>query len=346
MGCFIKPSPPEGSGNGVEPNVAFVTSTTRPATALMGLDDADRWCMDAAAHASPPLEGTYKALLSSSVENARDRVAAASGWVRVDGKPFIDRIEDALLLDEVYYPLRIDENGADLLEGAPLSIHWVATGSNEAGMLDVENNCKGFTGTGAIRLGYPDAAGNTWMAGTLLNCTQATMVHLYCLGVDREARIAAPKATGPRIFVTATELTGDATLAGLDMRCTDDATRAGLTGDFHAVTASAASSAFVHAGGTGKTWVRIDGVEVTSDLVSFQAPISVRADGKYRASGKVWTGAMDPATLGTSTCLDWTYGAFDESAYGGDSVRSNPFAFGQVMSSCNMPSSVYCAEAQ
>ena len=347
-GCFIKPDPPGTPPNGgVPPNIAFVTSNARPVTEITSIAFADQWCMEAAGAAS--LEGTFKAWLSSATENARDRLGSARGWVRVDGKPFIDLIEDALLAKRMYYPLRIDENGNDIITSLPPVIHWAATGTNDMGIVDrpltgtSTNDCGGYTGTGAIRAGYPDGAGREWTAGTLLNCSSTLMMHVYCLQTDRVSEVDAPIATGRRIFASGTPMPAGAGLAAFDSRCMADAVGASLTGEFRAAVATSTMSALERVGGP-QPWTRVDGVEATSDLMEFQAPINVTAAAVYLEEGGAWNGAMTPIALGTETCFDWTMSVPDEFGRVGDIARSTSAGFGATQTACNSANTVYCVE--
>lgn len=336
------------------PNIAFVTSEARPVTQITGLVYADAWCNEAAANASPPLEGTFRAWLSSSSENARDRFGTARGWVRVDGKPFADSIDDLVLDRRLYYPLRIDENGDDvLLEDPFANMTPVATGTNELGNVarnqsaEVEN-CGDWTGggTGTIRLGYHDAGGSAWTAGSLRSCDASVMARIYCLGSDRESQVDSPPVQGARIFVTEDGATADLGIAGFDTRCAAEASAGGLDGEFHALVATSAESALSRVGGAQSTWTRVDGVVVTSDFVSFSAPVAVSARGVYLAKGPVWTGSMSAAEAGTETCANWSSADF-ESALAGELERSTASAFGGAMSRCDSlnPTRLYCAEA-
>src|SRR5206468_3194505 len=73
------------------PNYAFVTSQRVP-TRFQPLEVADSRCNDAAAAAGLP--GEYRAWLSTAAHYARDRLAGARGWIRTDGAPFADTVDD------------------------------------------------------------------------------------------------------------------------------------------------------------------------------------------------------------------------------------------------------------
>jgi len=77
-----------------QPNIAFVTSAKYVGGQFGGLDAADKECARLALAARLP--GTYKAWLSTSTEDAIDRLGSARGWVRVDGKPFADERKEII----------------------------------------------------------------------------------------------------------------------------------------------------------------------------------------------------------------------------------------------------------
>jgi hypothetical protein len=70
-------------------NFVFVTSSAHAPIELgPDLGAADAICAARATEANLP--GTYVAWLSTSTRQARDRLAGARGWVRVDGRPVAD----------------------------------------------------------------------------------------------------------------------------------------------------------------------------------------------------------------------------------------------------------------
>jgi hypothetical protein len=72
-------------------NIAFGTYHGTPSS-VGGLDGGDALCNAEAADAGLP--GTYVAYLSTSAVDAIDRIGGSRGWVRPDGRPFVDRPED------------------------------------------------------------------------------------------------------------------------------------------------------------------------------------------------------------------------------------------------------------
>lgn len=96
----------------------------------MGVAGADAMCVDRARAANLP--GTYRAWVSSQTENAKDRLGGARGWIRTDGRPFADRIEDALV-GNFFFPPRLDETGADL------GFVWIQNATQASGIYDSNN---------------------------------------------------------------------------------------------------------------------------------------------------------------------------------------------------------------
>src|SRR5207249_1446674 len=89
-------------------NLAFVSSATYTPGAIGGAAAADATCNALATSAGLP--GTYVAWLSTTTQNAVDRVSGARGWVRIDGLPIAD-LPTALGV-QLWYTLGVDQNGA------------------------------------------------------------------------------------------------------------------------------------------------------------------------------------------------------------------------------------------
>ena len=137
-----------------QPNIAFVTSLTYDGN-LEGLAGADGICQSRATAAGLP-QNTYKAWLSTSSEDAIDRLGTARGWVRVDGKPFADRKTD-IAAGMIFHPLRVDENGAYINDTSKLTV-W--TGTKYDGTVN-DLTCEGWANNSDTiggNLGSPDGA--------------------------------------------------------------------------------------------------------------------------------------------------------------------------------------------
>ncbi len=353
-GCFIAPDRPAGGGDGgaggdggpgVPPNIAFVTSAASDVAELNNPTVADALCMQLAQSAQPPLAGTYKAWMSSADEPAQNRFAGARGWVRVDGKPFIDTIDDLVRERRIYYPLRIDENGTDVLLSVPTG-PLVATATDKAG-----NRLYDCVNGATMTRGLADAAGGNWTDDGTMLCTSSELVRIYCLGVDRMSRVDPPPVMGPRVFITENpvRLEVNVGVSTFDARCMSDAAAATppLVGVFSAVVALSGMSATMRIGAGPSSWYRVDGVEVTSDFVDMKAPLNVTAKSHYLDEVSTWNGAEDPTLPGSATCTDWKQPSTGGSARIGAATRSNADAFGQtgLLIGCSAANvHVYCAE--
>lgn len=322
----------DGSGS-ANVNVAFVTSTDVPPSTLGGLLGADAICEQRAAAAGLP-PNTYVAWLSTSTVDAKSRLAGARGWVRTDGLPFADTL-DGLLTGGMRYPLRVDENRNDR-SNTP-----TPTGTNRNGVFHAggTTQCADFTGPGTSTYGWPDGGTAVWTEQQFFDCS--TPGPLYCFGIDYQSEVTIAPVSGRRAFISYTGFGAMTGLAGADAICASEAMDAGLPGTFLALLAddgATAASRFSLAGGP---WYRVDGVELTSDLVTVCAPINLHADGVW-VNVLAWTGAASPATPGTmaSTCNGWMSSA----AMGvtGTIGRSASMFFGGGSISCSLGPGVYC----
>src|SRR5690606_14074885 len=163
-------------------NIVFVTSTQHVAQDLGGLEGADRICADRAAAAGLP--GTYVAWLSTRTVDARDRLAGARGWVRPDGRPFADTVED-LVAGRIFYAPSVTEMGEELEEVAGVFTATSAEGTLEG------NTCQDFTGAegGGLYGGYAQAT--TRMFTRAIAFAQCTSdAHLYCFGIDHDSPVS------------------------------------------------------------------------------------------------------------------------------------------------------------
>ncbi len=168
----------------LSPNIIFATSTTHNGT-LGGLAGADSICMSLAGAANLP--GTYVAYLSTATINAPTRVGAATGWVRVDGKPVMNAITQ-LAGGTMFNPPSVMDNGVAVVP----SSNMVWTGTSTAGVY--ANTCSTvtagppipWTGTfGSANFGLATSTMSDAVDSATANCAAA--FHLYCLGTDRTA---------------------------------------------------------------------------------------------------------------------------------------------------------------
>ena len=294
------------------PNFAFVTSTTTPLASLGGLTGADNFCQARAAAVG--LAGTYRAWLSTSTVNAKDRFTNASGWKRVpaDGRPILTNISD-ISINKMYFPIDRDESGNPVHDGA-----YVATGTGANGVLFSGGTCADYTSNvGSVAGGMPPDDSGYFSQYTSVACTSSS--HLYCLGIDNQAVVAppTPPANARRAFLSTLWKPGGG-LAAADAKCQSDAMTAGLPGTYLALLATTTATAISRFDTTKGPWMRVDNTLLlptaaalaSTTLAYLDAPPNLLADGSvyYNYPPLVYTGAADLLSLGTSTstCTNWT----------------------------------------
>ena len=284
-------------------NVVFATSTQQLATTFgPGFAGADAICATRAAAAG--LIGTFVAYLSTSGFDARDRLMAARGWVRTDGKPFGDRIED-ILTGAVYYPPALDELGNSVD-----SIDAVATGTRSDGTDD--EDCVGYTSSNAsdyIDIGIAIDGRFVWEADMTASC--ASQYRLYCFETDKTAPLVPPVVAGRRAFVSTQSFTPGGGLAAADALCASDATLGGLSGTFLALLGTSTASASSRFSLSGTPWYRLDGAQIATtplDLMAqhWQTTLDLTVTGDYLGLPVYTGGGLLSALDVNATCDDWT----------------------------------------
>jgi len=323
---------------GLPGNLVFVTSSQHLPVELGGLDVADAVCAGRAAAAGLP--GTYIAWLSTSAVAARDRLGAARGWRRVDGRPVADTVAD-LLGGRIFYPIRIDEAGGDAIGSTTM-----VTGTFSGGAGGGAWACADWSDpAGNYTSGRAHGTTGVWTGFDIAGCSVPG--RLYCFGVDRAAPVAPTPATGRLAFASAWAPGGG--LADADARCQADAAARGHPGTFRALLAAAGRSAASRFDPGGPPWVRVDGVPLAASamallLESTETALNVNAAGGYEPDAFVFSGAADPTTAGTAgtTCNDWTDAGAAFTALG-HLADSGPTFFGAINDTCNVPGArIYC----
>ncbi len=337
-GCLSKPAPPSISGDGgpggvdAAPAANYVFVSSQPLALDATLDTA----CTAAAHAHN-LPGDYVAWvsLSSPARVAKDSLAGSRGWVRPDGKPVVDQVSD-LLAGRMFYPIRRDELDRDALTFAPS----IATGTAASG--DPRDDCE----AGTITNGYVDAEGGEWTDSTNSIACIMPAPHVYCFGIGKSVPVAPTIDPTARIAFLSEGNYTPSTPGAADMMCNTEAHAHSLTGTFLALLAMhgvSASSRFQ----PGAPWSRVDGVQVTADFVTWDAPLDMTAGGIRRPSGSyAYTGATSPtsASLNYNTCSDWQTPVNTATAILGDPDRSLPSNVFDVQEtqSCTPGRPIYC----
>lgn len=287
----------------VSPNYMFVTSTTSTGN-LGGLAGADAICQARAQ--SVGLPGTYRAWLSTTTIAAIDRLGGASGWIRVDGKPFARTITE-MANGQIYYPPRLDERGNDVLEQLVFTATNVGGGSSSA-------DCSGWTsdaGT-SVDLGHTGGSGWSWTSHVRRPCNGAA--RLFCFGIDHAASVHPTPVTGVRRAFMVVWTPGGG-IPAADAACQGSAQTAGLGGSFKALLPTSSFSALSRFNFAGANWYRTDDVPCLGSAAAwatatyFDANPNVNAS-KTETAGQniMWSGANSLTTPGTaaSTCSDWT----------------------------------------
>jgi len=329
-------------GNGQEapidaalPNLMFTTSTTHRGLDVTTTAMADSICEMRAGEAG--LSGTYRAWWSSTTEDALTRISIARGWTRTDGRPFADRIEDAMLplggmAGRVYSPALLDENGQ------PVTNVGVMTATDGNGKHST-NDCSG----GNIDGGYTYST-YKWMSNVSMPCTSAA--HLLCFGIDRDLPLVTSPPAGRRAFMVSFTTSG--TLADADTACQTAAMSAGYVGSFKAWLATTTATASSRFSATGGPWIRPDGITLADDAASvlagtLESPLNVMPNGTYIGPYKVFSGAADPVTVGTpaTTCTNWTATG---TVVAGDPHSVTATAFSTGSYPCNQGGYLYCLQ--
>ena len=327
------------------PNRMFVTSATFAPGSLGSVFNADTKCQQAADALVPPLAGTYKAWLSSSSSNALDRLQSASGWVRMDNKPFANTKAD-LANAMLYNPPRIDERGNDLFE------NFVATATGPGGTYSNNGDCVNYSSTAG---GLNVAGGNTMGQGFLFTMFQplgcGLPAHLYCFGIDRQATVippVPPAGTVRHAFMMVWFPGGG--LADADAQCQLDAVANNRPGTYRALLPTTTSSALSRFNLTGPPWVRVDNVPILPTAAAwstasyFDSAPNLSAAGTFIWDNNVnWAGASSITTVGTSTCGDWLNSSL-QTTYGISGHTKIDRFFGLNVTQCNFGATITCME--
>ncbi|MBZ0231777.1 MAG: DUF1554 domain-containing protein [Deltaproteobacteria bacterium] len=331
-------------------NFVFVTTDSLGPTTFSPLANADAACMAEAAAAGLP--GTYRAWLSSSTVDAKDRLGTARGWVRVDGQPVADRVED-IVAGNLIAPIRLLATGEPAtLNGAG---HTVVLTGTQADGTHAPTTCSDWTsGGGMVRVGNANNTARTWtdwFDGDAFDCGSNSAA-IYCFGVDRAAAVTITPTPGRLAFISQGLWTSGGGIASADALCQADAASAGRTGTFKALVALTTASAASRFDAGGAPWVRADGIPLaapgTSPFGQLAVPLNVRADGTYSPYNWTMTGADSPTQAATNlNCNDWTDGTAGRAySFGiGESVLEwfDHTGGGQTLP-CDSAQRLYCFE--
>jgi hypothetical protein len=330
-------------------NMVFITAATYDGN-LGGLDGADAKC--AAEASAVGLSGAYVALLSTETVDARSRLVLpgtqtpARGFVRMDGKPIADTVDDLFTKYTVLYPILFDSEGRILPTSSRVldEDQYVFSGSFENGTRRPELTCKSFTSDGAgdpVECGQPGSGPGAWLRSIGGNCGPKGVYgrdsHIYCFGVSSQTPLPIlDPLPGKRIYLTKSSL-HMAGRAAANALC--DAEKPAGTGTVKALISTTDQPAAAVLSMTTR-YRRVDNVIVGTgaQLIGvsrgqglLESGIWQNGDGSYpltdSSSGYRWLGVpgiqagLDVAGTPQSTCLDWTAtdglktGAFAEASF-------------------------------
>lgn len=294
----------------VPPNLMFVSSTSYTGD-LGGLAGADAKCQERATAGG--LKGTFRAFLQSTQASVQIRLSGASGWLRPDGRPLVNSVDD-LLSGRILYPPVLDEYGSP-------RVSIVASGISQAqilrdGSIATGSACVDWTSNDDSQTyegPWSSMSGLSALTGAAAGCGSFPFA-LYCFETARRSVVSAQAPAGARVaFVTSQPFKSGGGIASADQLCGDEAAAAGLQGHYAALLATRSAAAISRFDVNGSPWVRTDGVLVAETASAFAAGsilahISVTAKGQYvdRNGSFVWIGSHTLDTPGTNTCEDWT----------------------------------------
>jgi hypothetical protein len=302
----------------------MVFVSTGKVTGNTGIAAADTMCQNEATSAG--LSGNYRAFLSTETVGAVTRLGNSRGWVRPDGKPFADRIEDFLNADSdadrIFYPPRITAAGTDAGRA------WVLTGSTFSGTPRTGYTCASWTvteGTPGSGFGYATGAGYIFSSVASTGCS--TQFSVYCFGVGNVSRVSVTPVSGRRAFMSKGTWSPGAGISTADALCQSEANSAGFSGSFRALLATNGASAASRFDTSGPPWVRPDGVPLMpsaaqvfqSNVTMWNVALNTSADlTRQYGNWFVYSGEPTPSPgvnpltqpgTAASTCDNWTSAA-------------------------------------
>jgi hypothetical protein len=329
-------------------NYVFVTSTKYSSNA--GVAAYDAACSESARAGGLP--GPFLAWVTTSSMPAERRIGAARGFIRLDGRRFMDVLDPAA---PVGYPVVFDEHeqpvGPDLLDREYLSGRTIYGQTLLGTCEDWTTNDPSFSHL--VITGDPLGGAIFWdgWSSTFGGC--ALRWRLLCVGTALTRPLEQKLEQGRIAFASDRNafLSPDRGIQGFDDDCAAQASAAKLPGTYKSLVASDGASAVSRFDLTGPAWVRPDGVALlarASDLADGKliAPIDVLADSTPDGDvNAFFTGAPSPGVPGTrdTTCNGWTSAFPDVRAIVGRNSNIEPRSwFDLVAIGCDFPGRVYC----
>jgi hypothetical protein len=338
-----------------------------------GLAAADAICQSRATAAG--LTGTFKAWLSDSNNDAYCRVhnlggkksancgqgslpVAAGPWVRIDGFPFSEAI-DQLLAGKVYTPVRYDEFGNLIPSNFPGNFYFTNTYIDGTVDPSYSTSCSNWTSNSSQYVGGATTDLTTIMWTEYYSVVCSLTGRLLCMQTGTWPSLPNLASTGKKAFVTSGPVSGDlgyysgggyTGLAAGDAICRARAAAAGLANaaNFKAWLSSSTVNAKDRITSNGP-WVRLDGIKIAdnkADLTdgSLFTSINLNENGGYFGNYGVWTGTESSGMKSASTCNDWTSSSAPVSGRTGTAANAGDGWTGSSTATCGSGFHLYCFE--
>ena len=327
-----------------------------------GLAAADNVCQAEAAAVN--LIGTFKAWMSSTTVDAKDRIGAnTKGWIRTDGYTFTTSLTGLTTSPFLaYVPVDRKANGSrlDVTDSTTAWTHTLKSGL-KAGT-STSNDCSDWTSASGSSVVVGSTAGifDVWTnSGTTANCSST--LHVYCVQTgDDGPTVPSFAVAGKKAFISTTVGRGDLSkwsgaspqtgiLAG-DAVCQTRAQVAGLANyaKFKAWLSDSTTNAidrFTYDG----VWTMTNGVQVASgkaELASGRlfAPIILN-ESIGISSTLVWTGTDRYGVKTATTCSDWSNATAGSQGMNGTSTLSTHEWTEDLVYTCDYNGrALYCFE--
>jgi hypothetical protein len=283
---------------------------------------------------------------------------AAGPWVRTDGFPFAESIDQLLSPNnKVYAPVRYNEFGDLVPAGTRYFTHTQANGT----LYYPEPPCSNWSSAASssnVHTGSSEATSVGWSNCCSDSCGDT--LSLLCLQTGTGPSLPNHVSSGKKAFLTSVsgnghlgswpDAGGNTGIAAGDAICQARATAAGLANPTHfkAWLSDSTTNAKNRISSDGP-WVRLDGVLIAnskSDLLDYSLFTAINVTETMVYAGDehdVWTGTFGSGMKKTDHCSDWTTSSSGTKGVAGwaYAVVGWPSA---PLPSCSSLNSLYCFE--
>ena len=311
--------------NQLDANLVFVSSESFPPN-YESPAKYDAACNDLASKAGINKDNAdFVAWISDDTSVAFKRLDGGNGWRRRDGAPVAPSL-DALLKNEIWNPILLDEYGNDGGTNA------VMTGTNPDGSPGA--SCKNWSVAETILT--PVAGDRTFGPGGWTNGGVGTNCgirnRIYCFGRSRSVTLGHSGAKGKRVYLSGTVAPGlftpGGSIADADKICAETAPKGAV-----AVRALLAQDGRSAAGviNAKEFYVTPSGERVGTGEQILKAALSTgiweTSAGEFATQSLVYTGATTPTAVGdsASTCRNWAGGLLGGALLGSSSSTQATF---------------------